>query len=149
MKTNPRHEKFIEEMIQHGDRVKAFQAAYPDSASVYSSAYRLMKNPGIAARIEEGRAELLKQLDEKKDEEYHIKMAAIIKKRALLSRIINGEMKFEKLVKTADGYEPVLVPPTAGEIYRAIELDNKLAKEMGVLTDKIKFRFTLKGEEFK
>jgi hypothetical protein len=149
MKPNPRHEKFIEEMIQHGDRVRAYRAAYPDSKHMYSSAYRLARDPDIITRIEEGRLQWENENREREEEAYHIRMAAITKKRALLSRIINGEARFEKLVKTADGYEPVKVAPTAGEIFRAIELDNKLAKEMGMLNDKIKFRITIGDEEFK
>ncbi|WP_276135208.1 hypothetical protein [Polluticoccus soli] len=149
MKTNPRHEKFIEEMIQHGDRVRAYKAAYPDARSFYASAHRLSNDPEIKARIEEGQRQLEIDNQIRKDEEHLIKMSALSKKRALLSRIINGDMKFEKLVKTADGYEPILVSPTASDVFRAIELDNKLAKEMGMLTEKVKFRITIGDQEFK
>lgn len=148
MKTNPRHEKFIEEMIQHGDRVRAYKAAYPGAQRVYSQAYRLAHDPKITARIEEGRVQWEATNKEALEEEQQIKMASITKKRALLSRIINGDMKFEKLVKTADGYEPIKIAPTAGEIFKAIELDNKLAKEMGTLTGNTKLRFIIGGKEF-
>ena len=149
MKTNPRHEKFIEEMIVHGDRNKAYKAAFPDAQSYYSSAYRLAHDPDIITRIEEGRRQF--EIDDRvrKDEEHLIKMAALTKKRALLARIITGDMKFEKLGKTADGYEPVLVSPTASELFKAIELDNKLAKEMGMLTEKVRFRIMIGDKEFK
>lgn len=57
-------------------------------------------------------------------------MLEITKKRMLLAQIINGEMTFEKVFKTKDGIETLHVPPTIADIFRALELDSKLAKEL-------------------
>jgi hypothetical protein len=151
MKTNPRHEKFIEEMIQHGDRARAYKAAYPNIAKYSrSAAHRLANNAYIKQRIEEGRIALQREVQEKLVEEHYANLLAIAKKRVLLGKVINGEILFEKTFKTKDGIETKHLPATLTEIFRAIELDNKLAKELPQPPEEeIEYEISIGDELFK
>ena len=152
MKTNPRHEKFIEEMIRHGDRQRAYKAAYPASRTKYtrSAACRLANLPYIRQRIEEERERLRHEAEEKLVEEHYARMLAIAKKRILLARIISGELTFEKTFKTKDGIETKHLPATLAEIFRAIDLDNKLARELPAPPpEKIEYDIYIDGKNFK
>jgi phage terminase small subunit len=63
---NLAHERFIEEMMQHGNRVPAYQAAYPGAkaATAATCASRLLKQPHIKARLDEHHARLMEKAEQ-------------------------------------------------------------------------------------
>jgi hypothetical protein len=144
------HAVFIHEMIEHGDRNRAYRKAYPGTASdIYGSAYRLEKRSDIAALIEEGRQLREQQLQDQVEAAFYQHMLTIEKKRVLLSKIINGEMLFNKLGHE-DGSSKILkVNPTVNELCRAIETDNRLAQEINQLKQKLPQKFFIGTEEFR
>ncbi|MCD6065091.1 MAG: hypothetical protein K0R82_3002, partial [Flavipsychrobacter sp.] len=107
--------------------------AFPNANQAYLSQaiYRLMKKPEIKQQIEEALQRRQRETEDRIIEEYYAAMLEVAKKRILLARIISGEMTFPKPYKTKDGIETVRVPANPSEIFRAIEIDNKLAKELG------------------
>lgn len=144
------HEVFIKEMIAHGDKNRAYRAAYPETTSnIYNSARRLVNQPQIKALIEEGQQQKKLEAEEHLQEEYYLEMISIERKRALLSRILNGEMTFEKLGYGPTGSKLITTPPNIGELCRVIDTDTRLAKEAGVLKQKLPKKFFIDGKELK
>jgi hypothetical protein len=148
-KLNPQQEVFVKEMAEHGDRIQAYRTAYPDAgSSIYNSAHRLSHRPEVKAAIDEANKQKEAEKAERMEEEYYQRMVAIEKKRTLLSKIINGEMLFEKLAYTREGVEVMKLLPSVTELCRVIDMDNALAKEMGMLQQKLPKRFFIGDKEF-
>jgi len=131
-KLNARHLLFINEMIRHGDKLKAYAAAYPDAKgeALRKAAERLMKNPIIAQQIDEVRAQVRHEaytaayaacMEEMKTE-----LLSMQKKRAILAQLATCEMKVGRYVKYNGDYIMVYEDPRPRDIIRAIELDTKL-----------------------
>jgi hypothetical protein len=147
-KLNPQQEVFVKEMVEHGDRNKAYRVAYPDADNVYNSAYRLSRNVLVKTAIDECLKQKEAEREERMEDEYYQRMVAIEKKRTILSRIINGEMLFEKLAYTREGVEVMKLRPSVTELCRAIDMDNALAKEFGLLQAKLPKRIFIGDKEF-
>jgi hypothetical protein len=131
-KLNARHLLFINEMIRHGDKLKAYVAAYPDAKgeALRKAAERLMKNPAIAQQIDEVRAQVRHEayvaayaacMEEMKTE-----LLSMQKKRAILAQLATCEMKVGRYVKYNGDYVMLYEDPRPRDIIRAIELDTKL-----------------------
>jgi hypothetical protein len=144
------HEVFIQEMIEHGNYSDAYRKAYPHAmADVSGSAYRLAHRADIEARIKEGILEREQEIRERLDEEHYQRLLSVEKKRTMLSKIINGEIKIDKLGYDANGSKPVPMPPNYNELCRLLDTDSKLAKEVASLKQKLPKKFFINGEEFK
>jgi hypothetical protein len=87
---NLRHETFIREMIAHGNRQKAYLAAYPSSShtAAYNNACRLLAIPYIHNRIHDAVRTAEQQALIQFQQEKHITLADTFEKRALLADII-------------------------------------------------------------
>lgn len=129
---NARHLLFINEMIRHGDKLKAYAAAYPDAKgeALRKAAERLMKNPAIAQKIHEVRSQIRHEayvaayaacMEEMKTE-----LLSMQKRRAILAQLATCEMKVGRYVKYNGDYVMVYEDPRPRDIIRAIELDTKL-----------------------
>lgn len=94
------HTAFINEMIATGNRRRAYQAAYPDAsrATARSNACRLLAKPEIAQAVREGLLELKRHALETIRQQYEGRLADVDEKRAVLARIIRGEVITEKEV---------------------------------------------------
>lgn len=129
---------FIDEMVQHGDQVRAYKAAYPkvsdETARVQS--YRLVQNSTIASAIREQvatiKGEAQKQAISELKEELKGKVLSRQQKRELLCQIALGEIeipvkkpvwnpKEEKFV-----FVTVQEQPDFKERMKAAEIDNKM-----------------------
>lgn len=125
---------FINEMILHGDKVKAYKKAYPKAKSENSAAVnaiRLLKNDNILNAIKSGsdKAEkaayqsVIKKVARKKK----IKLLSQIEKREILSEIARGERKIMENSVTKSGEVVTYYrTPNANEIIKAIDTDNKM-----------------------
>lgn len=131
-KLNARHLLFINEMIRHGDKLKAYATAYPDARgeALRKAAERLMKNPAIAQQIDEVRAQIRHEayvaayaacMEDMKTE-----LLSMQKRRAILAQLATCEMKVGRYVKYNGDYVMVYEDPRPRDIIRAIELDTKL-----------------------
>lgn len=126
-------------MVRHGDRVKAYKAAYPkatdESARVKS--YTLLQNVTISNFIKE-EADKIRSIATQEaitelKEEIKAEVLSAAQKREFLLKIVIGEYKNE--VKkpvfnpATKKFEIVTVHEPSGDIARmkAIDLDNKMA----------------------
>lgn len=128
---NLKHEIFICQMIIHGDRQKAYQAAYPgvSSNSAYFAASRLLSLPHIRIRINIAVQQAQEQSRLQLQELIKERMLSHDEKRAHLARIVRGE---ETVIKTVTHYGKLLQyekGPSAWDILNAITLDCKLEAE--------------------
>lgn len=117
-----RHRIFVEELVAHGNRRLAYQKAYPGvkNTTARINACKLLGNPDVARQVQEGLAarkqqelELLKKL-------YDGRLTTIEEKRAILAKVIRGEM--EEANKQGK-------PANLKDILKAIMIDNKMEEE--------------------
>lgn len=129
---NPRYHTFILGMIKHGDKLKAYCAAYPKAKeeSARKAAERLLRNPQIAAEINEAAAAIrykaYKEAYKEHVETSKVKLLSIMKKREILTQIATCEMKVGRHVKSDGAYRMVYEDPRPKDIIRAIEIDTRL-----------------------
>lgn len=127
-----KHLIFINEMIAHGNRRLAYQAAYPDCSNnaARTCASRLLANPEIAARIQKGQIQARQQAIEELKEQYKGRIADPEEKRTILARIMRGELFTEKETINADGEKTVVkIPVNIKDVLYAIRLDNAMELE--------------------
>lgn len=128
----PSHQTFLLKFLAHGDKLKAYSAAYPTATgeAMRTSANRLLRHPHIAAKLAEVHTNAQQQLQQ------HIKDAAeketttlvsLHEKRMLLARMIRGQYKQVKHIRLKDSIQEVEADVTPSVLLRAIELDCKLA----------------------
>jgi hypothetical protein len=129
---NHQHERFIREMIEHGDRCRAYKAAYPGTKdrAASSGAYRLMKIPYIQGRIDDAMLRVQKKTEEAMTTLINEKLANLIGMREYLSTIVSGKTKFKKPFKAGDDVKTVEVEANASEVLRALELNLKLTRDL-------------------
>lgn len=143
MKTNPKHEIFIKEMILHGDRLKAYRAAYPDAQknSAINSSCELMQNTEIIQRIKEGqdsllqksadiKLEVLKQTGELQVKILKEQLASLVGMRDLIAEIIGGDIKSEKSYKMETTIEKIELRANIREIIQSLNLNFKILKSL-------------------
>ena len=127
---------FTNEMIKHGDKVRAYKTAYPnaksDRAALNNSA-RLMKNDSILSAIKEGQDQVKRiasdvAVGEAAKKESVVLLTAI-EKRQILAKIARGEYIIEEHAVTRVGVLPYTRTPNPQEIAKAIEIDNKMTGE--------------------
>ncbi len=128
----PAHQTFLIEMLSHGDKLRAYQAAYPSASgeAMRTAANRLLRHRVIAGRLAEvhHRAEArLQQHIQQAAEKEAAQMVSLHEKRLILARMIRGQWKQVKHIKLKDTLHAVENDITPSALLRAIELDCKLA----------------------
>lgn len=127
-----KHQVFISEMIAHGNRRLAYQAAYPDCSNnaARTCASRLLANPEIAARIQKGQMQARQLAIDELKEQYKGRITDPEEKRMVLARIIRCEIFSERETTNADGEKTVVkVPVNIRDLLYAIRLDNAMELE--------------------
>lgn len=116
---NPKHEIFINEMMKHGNKIRAYKAAYGEEVkdeSARVSASNLLKDDYISERLEDSWKSIRLGIQDDKAAFIHQELKIIAIQRKALLEIIG---------------DPNNPRPT--DIIRAIRLDNELAeKEAGL-----------------
>ena len=132
----PEHELFVKGMIQHGDKRRAYQSAYPGVSpeSARTAANRLLRDPEIFNRIlditRRARNRALEELDDEAFEMAQQQLLTIREKRAALTEMVNGNYKRKRYIKLKDKVEVVYEDISVYAVLRAIELDSKLSGEL-------------------
>lgn len=131
-KLNAKHEIFIREMIQHGNKTKAYKKAYPDSSSKSAKANgsALSADPLIAARINASEQRMLEQTESGCISLVKEQMTNIHGIQQILTDIVSGEMKFDKMYREKDGVTTKTVKAGAREVLNALGLNVKILKEI-------------------
>jgi phage terminase small subunit len=130
-KLNHAHEKFINEMIAHGERMTAYTRAYPgvSQSSACVNACRLLRNPVIARRIHEGLVQARVTALNVLSERYAGAIGGIEEKRKVLAEIFRGNTSFEREVYINGKLEKHQVKPGYHDRLRAIVMDNKMEED--------------------
>lgn len=132
--TKRKHKIFIEQLIIHGDQVKAYQAAYPKVSEVTArkNSYRLLQNANISAKVREGveeKEQIIKRAQ--REEIERLARDQVISETqidATLSSIITGSFRqFKKVVvwnpeKKVHQTITVEVAPDASDVVAAANL---------------------------
>ncbi len=135
-----KHQVFINEMIAHGDKLRAYQAAYPNAqgAAARAAAARLIARPHIAQQIQQAQQEAkrkaIDQLQEHTAEVLEQELTTIAQKRAILARMMSGQWQTKRYINLRDRVEEVTEDISDYALLRAIELDTKLAQLQEQLT---------------
>lgn len=128
---------FINEMIKHGDKVRAYKTAYPETntdKSALTCSGRLLKNVDIlkaiksaadkASQIANSNAIQASAMSEASN------LLSAIEKRTILAKIARGDAQIMENAVTKDGEIITFFrTPNSNEIIKAIESDNKMTGE--------------------
>lgn len=127
---NLAHERFIQEMILHGDKTRAYLAAYPNCkpSSAYKSACRLLKNTRVRERIRKSVVYAQQKAERKLEHKFNEEVLARLDKRKELALIVRQQLKTTKTVVCYGKELTYEVGPTHAELLRAIDLDWKLSQ---------------------
>lgn len=130
---NQKQKDFVLGMLQHGDKLKAYRAAYPNSKNeeaAIKSAERLLRDPQVAREIQSVRDNIYTEAVQKayalQVQQSTTKLLSVMKKREILTQIATCEMKVGRYIKDDNGYRQVYEDPRPRDIICAIELDTKL-----------------------
>lgn len=117
-KANAKHDIFIREIVRHGDKVRAYKAAYPgvSDAAARTAAVRLLSHPYIKDQLKQEQAQIMLGLKEDKAAFINQELKIINTKREMLLKIICGTIK-----------------ATVAERIKAIRLDTELAEQQAKL----------------
>ncbi|MCB9045315.1 MAG: hypothetical protein H6550_04145 [Chitinophagales bacterium] len=127
-----KHLQFCLNYLQTHDPGVAYKMTYPKVSpkSVYAAASRLMARPDVSAWIEETERSMhrrvLKQIEEEQGEVLKKDLMTINQKRAVLTKIITGQTKRRRNVKTKYGYTVVEDDLPVYAVLRAIDMDTRL-----------------------
>lgn len=122
-------EHFIKEMLEHGDKTRAYIAAYHGINPKYAcgSAYRLLKRPHIQDALKDLDTHALKKAEQ--DTGFKFILFTYAEKRDLLRRIALGEtLVIKRQMKNGEWKTKELIPSFADRL-RAIDIDNRMAGE--------------------
>ena len=148
---NPKHEIFIKEMIEHGDRTKAYLTAYPgtQAASARSAAQRLLaRNPQVGIRIEEGLKRIQREMEGLRIEGLQEKVTGFRGIREILTAILSGDKTFEKVYKSGSELKRMHLEIGEGGMLRALELCMRIAKELPGVNSQGINEIIIDGERF-
>ena len=125
---NLAHERFISEMILHGDRLKAYLAAYPGCNEKWAlkSASRLLSDPHVKFRIREAVLEAQMRVEDELKEQLREAAMSINDKRRLLAQIAFGQLTTTKNVVRYNKEYTLTIKPQISDSLAAIRLDMKL-----------------------
>lgn len=137
----PQHSTFILEMIKHGNKLRAYQTAYPKAKgqSAIKAAERLLRQPEIANEIEKVTQDIRSRtvIDTYKvmKQEQEVRILSVMKKREILNQIATCEMKVGRWIKDEGGYRMVYEDPRPRDIIHAIVTDTKLEEACNRMRD--------------
>lgn len=116
--TNPKHDIFIRELVRHGDKVRAYKAAYPgvSDAAARTAAVRLLGHPYVKEQLQYEQGQIMLGLKEDKAAFINQELKIINVKREMLLKVITGVIK-----------------STVAERIKAIRLDTELAEQQAKL----------------
>ncbi|MCD6062563.1 MAG: Terminase small subunit [Flavipsychrobacter sp.] len=126
---NLAHERFIREMILHGDRVKAYRAAYPSCSEKTAAvnACRLLARPEIKERIRNAVKLVQKKVESDLYEELKDKVLSTAHQRHLLYLIATGQQKTTKTIVRYNRPISWQQGPSIRDTLVALGLDYKLS----------------------
>jgi len=126
-----KHAVFVNQMIVHGDRTIAYQAAYPNASddAAYTGACRLLSDPIIAGAIQVGLHQARQHCIQVLKERSAGKMLDLIEKRALLTELANGRIPLVRHTEDSKGQTRTTTITDPIVRLRAIRLDNELEKQ--------------------
>lgn len=116
---NPKHEIFINQMIKHGDKIRAYKAAYGEHVKEESarvSASNLLKDDYISERLDDSWKSIRLGIQDDKAAFIHQELKILAIQRKALLEIIGDPNN-----------------PKPGDVIRAIRLDNELAEKEACL----------------
>jgi len=137
----PQHATFILQMIKHGDKLRAYRAAYPKAKgqSAIKAAERLLRRPEIAeeiqAVVQDIRSQTVIEAYQVMKQEQQVRILSVMKKREILNQIATCEMKVGRWIKDEDGYRMVYEDPRPRDIILAIDKDTKLEEACNRMRD--------------
>lgn len=138
------HSRFVQGMILHGDKKRAYKEAYPDvtDESARVAANRLLREPEIWQCINEitkrAQQKALEELEAEATGQARRQLLSLQSKRAVLAAIVNGDVQRKRYIKLRDRVEVVFEDVSVYAMLRAIELDSRLAGELRPDTKKNK-----------
>ncbi len=126
-----KHAVFVNQMIVHGDRTIAYQAAYPNASddAAYTGACRLLSDPIISGAIQVGLHQARQHCIQVLKERSAGKMLDLIEKRALLTELANGRIPLVRHTEDSKGQTSTTTITDPIVRLRAIRLDNELEKQ--------------------
>lgn len=129
---NLKQQRFITEMLRHGDKVVAYKIAYQSDSASYttleSAANRLLKNPEVAAAIQSTVDRIRHEVEEELKAEMRRELLSVQRKREILARIAEGDVYIEQTFK-GKGCQTCtqMAKPTINQMLKAIDIDNRMA----------------------
>jgi len=129
----PQHEIFVREMIRHGNKTKAYLAAYPTATgeALRTAATRLLNKPHVQQAINNVmqplREKAVAELEAMATQRIKEEICSLQQRREALAKIILGKMQVKKHIRLKDGIQEVYDDVSPAAIIRAIDLDSKLA----------------------
>ena len=132
MSIRPKHLQFCLYYLQTNEPAVAYSMTYPKAStkSLYAAASRLLARPDVTAWINETRyrmqERLLQEIEEKEVTQKKEELLSINQKRAVLTRIINGETRRTRHIKTKYGCTKVQDDLPIYAVLRAIDMDTRL-----------------------
>ncbi|MCB9045619.1 MAG: hypothetical protein H6550_05735 [Chitinophagales bacterium] len=145
---NPRHLQFCLNYLQTHDPGVAYKMTYPKAStkSLYAAASRLMARPDVSAWIHETEQRVheraLREIEEEQGSVLKEQLLTINQKRAVLTKIITGETKRVRHIKTKYSYEKVEDDLPIYAVLRAIDMDTRLENFYRLLSDPATWRRT-------
>lgn len=129
-KINPKHDIFIREMLLHGNRVRAYLAAYPGAglSSAASRACTLLKQPAITQKLEEEQNRILDRNGSVQAGILQEKLESVAGMRQLLVAIISGEFTTQKTYKMKDTIETIELKASISEALSALNINLRMMK---------------------
>lgn len=122
--------------------------AYPKASnnSVYAAASRLMARPDVSAWIAETEQRMhdrvMRQVEQEQGDTLKEQLLTINQKRAVLTKIITGETKRVRHIKTKYSYEKVEDDLPIYAVLRAIDMDTRLENFYNLLSNPDTWRRT-------
>ena len=127
---NTNQHRFVCEMLRHGDKKKAYRAAYDptnqNERSIESAANRLMKNQEVADAIEEAENRMYAEAEQELRERYVSQLLSVQRKRELLAQIAEGNWIEQPPPDHITDHPIAVMVPTLKDRLKAIDMDNRM-----------------------
>lgn len=123
-----RHEIFVQQMLMHGDRQRAYLAAYPltEVIDLAGEAEAMENSPGISWELNQRRRRREENLAKRSAKK---PLLTLERKREILAAMAEGEWQAKRHIKIKDLIVEVYDDINAYQAQRAMELDSKLAAD--------------------
>lgn len=137
----PKHYQFCLNYLRTHDPGVAYKMTYPKASikSVYAAASRLMAREDVAAWIRETEERMheraLREVEEQTTTKLKEQLMTINEKRTILTKIITGETKRKRHIKTKYGTREIEDDLPVYAVLRAIDMDTRLENFYNLLTN--------------